>query len=300
MSQDNKLDNIKNVQNNNNYSNINSLKDKYQLIQKSHPLEFYALGKYNKNLNNSNSSSSIFYNTSSLSSPRFRVNNSSHGLFDRNILSTNTSFFDNLKQVKNNASLTQLNRNEINYLNPLLIYKIRKEEKKEGQKRNNINSLEWLNIIKNKLYSIDVNSRIKNGQNISRNQFYEQKKRMFLTPRMIDKSIEYDNSNNSSYQIDNKNNLSDGFDYDYNTNQNGSYENIFNCKRFKKENEKLNKLRKINIREKYSDYWKKLRIEKSHSTDALIKKDFKNLEEKPLKFNKLNYNPIKNWWKIEP
>jgi hypothetical protein len=285
---------IKNIKNND-----------YKLSQTQHPLEYYALGKINKEFYNN---SSTFYNLSSLSSTRIRVNNSSHDLFNRNLLSVNNSYFDKFKQVKKSATLNQLNKNEPNYLNPLLLYKIRKAENIESQKRNNINSLEWLNIIKSKLFSIDINSKIKNGTNISRNEFYEQKNKMILSPKNLkDNFIDYANKNNISYQFENKKKLSDGIDYNYNTNTNGSFENIFNSGRFKKDNEKLNKLRKIYLnKEKYSDYWKKLRIEKSHSTDELISKDFKKCDEKQLKSNFLyfdkNYTNIirhKNWWKIE-
>ena len=305
LPKENKSDIIKDSpKKNNDNDNIKLIKDKNKLIKELHPLEFYALGKTTNSLSNN---SSTFFNSSSLSSPRLRVNHSSHGLFDRNILSVNSSCFDDLKHIKN---IPTLNKNENNYLNPLLIYKLRKEEKKENQKRNNINSLEWLNIIKNKLFSIDINSKIKNGKNITRNKFYEQKKNLILSPRIIkDNSIENDNhnhANNTSYQFDSNNNSLEGYDYNYNTS--GSFENIFNCKRFKKDNELLNKLKKINIKqEKYSDYWQKLRIEKSHSTDSLFNKDFKKYEEKQLKnnilyFDKNNKNIIRdrNWWKIDP
>ena len=292
--------------NNDNNDNIKIIKNKSKTIKEFHPLEFYALGKTNNNVSNN---SSTFFNSSSLSSPRFRVNNLKHDLFDRNILSVNNSFFDDLKRVKNISPLTQLNKNENNYLNPILIYKRRKDEKKENQKRNNINSLEWLNIIKNKLFSIDINSKIKIGKNISRNLFYEQKKKLILSPRINkNNSIEYDNhnkANNTSYQFENKNNLSDGYDYNYNTN--GSFESIINCKRFKKDNGLLNKLEKNNLKqEKYNDYWKKLRLEKSHSTDSLFNKDYKKNDEKQLKsnilyFDKNNTNIIRdrNWWNID-
>ena len=285
-------------------TNLNTnIKNDYKTTQDQHPLEFYALGKINKNIYNNLSN---FDNSSSLSSPRLRAYNSSHNLFDRNLLSVNNSYFDQLKQVKKIATLDQLNKNENSYVNPLLIYKIRKEENKENQKRNNINSLEWLNIIKSKLFSIDIKSRIKNGTNISRNQFYEQKNKIILSPK---KSKENNiNQNNTSYQFENKSKLSDGIDYNYNTNTNGSFENIFGSRRFKKDNEKLNSLKKIYLKqEKISDYWKKLKIEKSHSTDELISKDFKKNDQKQLKSNFLyfdkNYTDIirhKNWWKIDP
>ena len=313
LSQDNNKLNSVDVSNNikDKESNIiKSIKDKYIISKEHHPLEFYALGKINNNMYNV---SSTFYNSPSLSSPRLRANNSSHNLFDRNLLSVNNSFFDNLKRVKNTASLTQLNRNENDYLNPLLIYKLRKENNKESQKRNNINSLEWLNLIKNKLFAVDINSKIKNGTNVSRNYFYELKNKNIISPKNIldnnnnNHSYENDNKNNSSYQLEkiknSLNNFEEGYDYKYNTNR--TIEKIFNCKRFKKDNEKLNK---INILKphKYSDYWKKLRIEKSYSTEALNNKNVKKHDEKVLKANFLyfdkNYKNIlrhRNWWLID-
>ena len=223
LSQDNNKLNSVDVSNNikDKESNIiKSIKDKYIISKEHHPLEFYALGKINNNMYNV---SSTFYNSPSLSSPRLRASNSSHNLFDRNLLSVNNSFFDNLKRVKNTASLTQLNRNENDYLNPLLIYKVRKENNKESQKRNNINTLEWLNVIKNKLFAVDINSKIKNGTNVSRNYFYELKNKNIISPKNIldnnnnNHSYENDNKNNSSYQLENiknsLNNFEEGYDY---------------------------------------------------------------------------------------
>ena len=305
----NSLNNSNNISNKHEQkTQIKALKEKFKIINENHrhhPLEFYALGKIDKSLYNNNSST--FYNSSSISSPRYRDNNSTHNIFDRNLLSINNSYFDKLKQVKSTASVTQLNKKENSYLEPLLMYKTIKDDYKECQKRNNINSLEWLNVIKNKLFSIDINSRIKNGSNISKNQFYEQKNKIILSPSSLkDNSLENNNKNNTSYQFENKNNLSTGYDYDYN-NHNGSIDNILTCKRFKKDNKILNKIQTNYIKqEKFSDYWKKLRIEKSKSTDELIRKDFKKYDEKKLKdkflyFDK-NYKDIirhKNWWKID-
>ena len=304
FSQENTIsdNNLNDISHNNNENEINkSLEEKYKIVKEHHPLEFYALGKINSNLYKN---ASTFYNSSSLSSPRLKVNNKTNNLFDRNLLSLNNSFFEHLKQVKNSSPVNQLNIEENNYLNPLLILKKRKDEKIECQKRNNINSLEWLNIIKNKLFSVDIKSKIKLGANVSRNQFYEEKNKIILTPRRIqNNSVDYNNQSKTSYQFENKNNSYDGYDYNYNTS--GSFENILNCKRFKKDNEKLNQLRKNYVKPE-NDYWKKLKIEKSLSTDALINKDFKKTDEKKLKSNFLyfdkNYKNIlrnKNWWKIE-
>lgn len=306
FSQENISNNSEVISQNNNEKKINkSLKEKYKIVQEYHPLEFYALGKINSN---SYKNSSTLYNSSSLSSPRLRVNNKTNNLFDRNLLSINNSYFEYLKQIKNSCPVTKLNMNENNYLNPLLILKKREDEKIECQKRNNINSLEWLNIIKNKFFSVDIKSKIKLGTNVSRNQFYEEKNKIILTPRRIkNNSVDYANQNKTSYHFENKsnNNSYDGYDYNYNTS--GSFENILNCKRFKKDNEKLNQLRKNYLKpEKFTDYWKKLKIEKSLSTDALINKDFKKSDEKILKskflyFDKNYKDNLRNkkWWKFD-
>ena len=303
FSQENISNNSKDISQNNEGKKNKSLKEKYKIVQENHPLEFYALGKINTNLYKN---SSTFYNSSSLSSPRLTVNNKTNNLFERNLLSINNSYFEHLKKVKNSSPVNQLNIEENNYLNPLLILKKRKDEKIECQKRNNINSLEWLNIIKNKLYSVDIKSKIKFGTNVSRNQFYEEKNKIILSPRRIqNNSVDYINQNKTSYQFENNNNSYDGNDYNYNTS--GSFENILKIKRFKKDNEKLNQLRKNCLKpEKTTDYWKKLKIEKSLSTDELINRDFKKSDEKKLKSNFLyfdkNYKEIlrnKNWWKID-
>ena len=268
--------------NNNNNNKIKSLKEKYKIIEGSHPLEYYALGKIDKNMYNN---PSTLYG---LSSSRFRTNNSSHDLFNRNILSVNNSNFDNIKKVKDTKTIFDINKEGNNYLNPVSIYKIREEENKEASKRNNINSLQWLNLVKNKLFSFDQNSRVKKGKNISRNTFYELKNKTIISPRKIidDSSKRNSNSYNNSSEFKNKNNLSEGLDYNYNTNY--SIDNFFSYKRFKKDNDKLNKLLECTSRPYQDyDYWKKLKIQKSYSTDELINKYSKKFDEI---FSKLYFN----------
>ena len=281
-----------NDSNNNNNNIIKSMKEKYKIIEKSHPLEYYALGKIDKNMYNN---PSTFYG---LPSQKFRYNNSSHDLFNRNILSINNSNFDKLKKVKDTKTIFEINKGGNNYLNPISIYKIREEENKEAVKRNNINSLQWLNLVKNKLFSLDLNSKVKKGKNITRNIFYELKNKTIISPRKIldDNNKRNSNSYNNSSEFKNKNNLSEGLDYNYNTNY--SIDNFFGYKRFKKDNDKLNKLVEYTSRPYQDfDYWKKLRIQKSYSTDELINKDSKKFDEKILKSNRLNRQ--RNWWIID-
>ena len=295
----NKIDFSNNIQD----KEPNIINDKTKISTEYHPLEFYALGKKNINMNNN---ISTFYNKTS--SPHIRVNKSSHDLFDRNLLSINSSYFDNSKKVKNIVSLNVLNKYENNYLNPLLIIKNRIEEKKEDQKKNNINSLEWFNLIRGKLFSIDINSKVKNGKNVSRNYFYELKNKISLPSNKNQDNKSFDNCNNDNNlkQTEDKNanltnNNSEGYDYNFNTNK--SVEKIFGCKRFKKDNDNLNKINIVKP-EKYYDYWKKLKIAKSYSTADLSEKkhEIKLLKSNALHFDKTYKNILrhKNWWKINP
>ena len=210
---------------NNNSSNI---KNKSIESSKTEPEKIKSIQNLKKN-------SHTFYNIyKSSSSECINKKFPTINLLNRNLLSINNSNFDYLKKVKSQSTIYQVEKNENNYLNPLSDYSFINNEMKENQKRNNINSLAWLNIIKNKLFSIDINSKVKKGKNISRNQFYEQKNKITLSPRETkDNSLEKNNKNNTSAQLENKNNLSLGIDYDYN-NSIGSIDNILTCKRFKK------------------------------------------------------------------
>ena len=261
-----------------------------------HSLEFYSLGKVNPNLLN--------YNHNVLTNNNYSHNNknsgltynySSHELFNRNILSVNNPYFDKYKEVKPKMILsTSVNKYENNYLDPLGSFKIRNEQNKENQKHNNINSLEWFHLIKNKVYIIDQNSKIKKGNNISLNKFYQEK------------GVKLENKNENSLK---------GMDIsDENNNNINKINNIFNVKRYKQGNENLSNKKDIFVKEKEikqieseNNNWKKLRIEKNKEGFTTIdNKDRKNFNEKKLKsnflyFDKNQKNIIrhKNWWKID-
>ena len=217
---------------NDNYSNrklfLNKINHENSFINNSH----------NTSLPQENSS---HINTQIPSIPSFNI-------FNRNILSINSSKFDHLKSVKRQATLNELNAKENNYINPIYYYqKIDKE--KNINKGNIINNTHWLNIIKNKIFSVDINSNIKKGKNISKEEFYNQK----------------NNSINNNYQSINLSN--NGIDHCYN-NKTLSEQNIFNCKRYKIDNKNLSS-NIINIKQYISkdnqinkDYWKSLRNQK--------------------------------------
>ena len=252
-----------------------------------HPIEFYSLGKLDPNRKCIDIPNNNFYKKRI---PKLNYNRSSHELFDRNILSVNNPYFDRFKEVKPKQKIPIPIKDENNYLNPLKSLQIRNEQNFEGQQHNNINSLEWFHLIKNKIYIVDHPSRIKKGNNISLNEFYQEKG----FPKT-------EKSNNSRRG------------YDTNIGKSKSISYYFNIKRFKNDNEFLLNQKqpfqteKENVQiDNENNYWKKLRIEMQlkNNTDN---NDIKNPNEKKLKnnlyyFDKNNTNIIrhKNWWIIDP
>jgi hypothetical protein len=252
-----------------------------------HPIEFYSLGKLDPNRKSIDIPNNNFYKKRI---PKLNYNRSSHELFDRNILSVNNPYFDRFKEVKPKQKIPIPIKDENNYLNPLKSLQIRNEQNFEGQQHNNINSLEWFHLIKNKIYIVDHPSRIKKGNNISLNEFYQEK------------GFPKTEKNNNSRR-----------GYDTNIGKSKSISYYFNIKRFKKDNEFLINQKqpfqteKENVQiDNENNYWRKLRIERElkNNTDN---NDMKNPNEKKLKnnlyyFDKNNKNIIrhKNWWIIDP
>ena len=278
--------------------NISPLQKSHEEIPKPyHPLEFYSLGKVDPNLINSiknNTSPKNDYPQKPLNS-RLNYNYSSHELFNRNILSVNNPYFEKYKEVKPKMILSSsVNKNENNYLEPLNSMHVRNNAITENQKLNNINSLEWFHLIKNKVYIIDQDSKIKKGNNITRNKFYQEK--------------------GITLEEKNKNNLK-GIDTDRDNNNINRIKSIFNAKRYKEGNNNLSSKKDIFVKEKEikqieseNNYWKKLRIEKTlEGRNTIDITDRKKFDEKKLKgnfyyFDKNHKNIIrhKNWWKIDP
>ena len=275
----------------NNSLDINNLHKRNEVLnQEYHPLEFYTLGKLDPNLNHSN------YNScSNLSETNTKLsyNHSSHDLFNRNLLSVNNSYIDKYKETKPKLSLDTNIQKGNNYLEPLHSMTIRNSQIIENQKLNNINSLEWFHIIKKKVYIIDQNSKIKKGNNITRNKFYEEK---------WNTKIEKDDNNSKGDDV-----------YIGSSNNINEIKRIFNAKRFKRGNKALSNQkelfkteREIKQIESDNNYWKKLRIEKSSdgdNTNNMIKRyDEKKLKGNFLYFDKNQKGIIrhKNWWKIDP
>ena len=253
-------------------------------------------------------------NISKPTSTGMRKNNSAINILNRNILSINNSNFDHLKKVKIQSTLSQLDKNENNYLNPISSYSFKNEDIEENKKRNVINSLPWLNIIKNKLFAIDINSKVKKGRNISRNIFDDEKKKIIISPNKILNNSHNSNNNNksddedkaiNSYKYINKNIIKNsGIDYKFNSA--GSMDNIFNCQRFKIDSETLNN-KKMNFKDYFNnkkeiDYWKKKKKKKNKSLDISFDENLNEVSPEKLKSMFFNNAAIyhRNWWKIDP
>lgn len=271
------------------------------------------LNVHNQNPKNNNSINKLC-NSGSKSTRFLKSNNSAINLLNSNIFSINNPQFDNLKKIhKSQSTIFDVNKQENNYLDIIGIYSYRTNEIKENQKKNNINSPHLFTLFKHKIFNLDSDSKIKKGNNISRKEFYEEKKKILSLKHVLKNKKDYNtNTNNNidinhidSYTNEKKDERKEGYDYKFNVRL--SMDNIFNCKRYKKDSEGLNK-KLINIRDyinstkNHIDYWRKLRKENNKSVNS----SFDNESSKKLKNNiflfKQDYKNLarqKNWWKKE-
>lgn len=267
-----------------NNNEIKKLKENY------HPIEFYSLGKVDPKRLDIN----ICNNNIKKLDPKLNYNHSSHELFKRNILSVNHPYFEKYKEVKPRYQLSSSDKNENNYLEPLSSIKVRNQQNKENQKKNNINSLQWLHVINKKVYISDKDSKIKKGNNITLSEFYKEK----------------GNNNVKIYEKNKTKGL------DFHSVENGNINRIFSIKRFKINNENLLKEKDLFQKEREiaqidndNNYWRKLRKENSLKNNTCINNltENKKYNEKKLKGNFLYFDKNltknirhKNWWKIDP
>ena len=246
-----------------------------------HSLEFYALGKINSNMNFDSTNSSFEQPKSSLR----KIHRSSSDIFYRNLLSVNHTKYEKMIDIKPQSTIFDFNLKENTYLDPFPTYNLRKY-KILNSPNFNINSKEMLNLSKHKIFAKDINSTIKSGENISKNQFVDQKNS--ILQRQIDK---YTNKNY---------NINDGYDFKGNINiQNDC---IINCKRYKK-----------NIFQKDFELSKKdnenltltnKKLVKCSSTDSVFYKNPNDLSKIDLIKNNFRITNdtenLRNWWKIDP
>ena len=124
-----------------------------------HPIEFYALGKI--------PSGTVY--------PMFQWNkgikSTSNNIIERNVLSINTAKFNRLYNYKHLSSLSQQNVTENNYMKPIKLYKT---SEKYNLPQNTTN-FETYKIMKEKLFSKDIQSTIAKGKYLNKSDFIKEK-----------------------------------------------------------------------------------------------------------------------------
>ena len=126
-----------------------------------HPLEFYSLGK--------------IYNNNKKISPFLQYNNgiksTSNNIIERNALSINTTKYNKINVHKIISNINQQNKSENNYLQPVAIFKTLEKYNIPKTATN----FEVYRIMKEKLFSQDVESNISKGKLISNEEYLKEK-----------------------------------------------------------------------------------------------------------------------------
>ena len=183
---------------------INLSEDNNNNDSMEHPLVFYTLGKIKAPKINSS-------NIKLYTSQGFR--SSSNDMFERNLFSINSSYYDELRKKKEYSTIKQQILEENDYLNPLKIYK----SFHKYDVHNNCINQETYNLAKKKLYSRDRLSNIKKGLFITKKEFNEQKKN--LLNKKESKSIDFKEKEKRSSE-DNVNYKNKVINTDINVNNN--------------------------------------------------------------------------------
>ena len=191
------INNIKN-----NAQGINIIKSNSNNSMRIHPLDFYTLGKVHD---------PPIYTSKFCSNNAFQ--STSNDLLARNMFSVNSYKYDNLKNNKNNAKLSQQNIDENNYLKPLEIFKAYKKYSLGS----NVVNKETYNISKEKLFARSSLSSIKKGLNITYNEFINYKNRLLtensakniyntFKDKIKDKNLQRTKTQ-TNYKLNNKSNV---------------------------------------------------------------------------------------------
>ena len=226
---------------NNNFNNeVNkTLPNSIRFFQRrEHPLVFYSLGKMGN--------SKIENNILPLhTSQGFR--SSSNDMKNRNLLSINSTFYENPKMKKEFATINKQIIDDNNYLNPLKIF--RSFHKYNVSK--NCENQETFNMAKKKIYTKEIISNIKNGIYLTKKEFYDEKNKL-LKPKNISIDLKINSSN------DNKDNINLYRTINTDGNINKSYfkdPNDYTKEKLKKKEWRFDRNYKMFI--KHKNWWKK-------------------------------------------
>lgn len=265
------------------------------------PLEFYALGK----LDLSHKHLPSF-------SPLRGFQSTSSDIFNRNLLSVNTRYYEDKQneKVKPAVSIKDQNIKDNNYLDPFNPYKSFHKCNLSG----NFANKETYNLYKKKLYAKDFDfSSIKKGRNVTLNEFYELKGNIIKSFNKGDNNSR--NINCFSFEGDriNKiNNTSTVINNSFsNMNENNNINTsnkikVINDYYIKTEGNEKPSLSKISeISRSFSDLNKTVK-NKNNNNIIFEFKDPTDYSKKELKSNNLHFDRnnkkfirIRNWWKTD-
>ena len=168
-----------NINHENNKMNFkNETPKKTDNKEKIHPLDFYTMGKVDKQ-----NTYSTAYNWNR------GFQSTSNNILTRNELSINSRQFFNTNIHKNITTIQNQNITENNYMEPIKVYKT---FEKYNLPKYAINC-ETYNIMKEKIFTKDTENTITKGKNVTKNEFLTQKESL-LKP--INKNNNIENKNN--------------------------------------------------------------------------------------------------------
>lgn len=150
-----------------------------------HPLDFYSLGKIPSNTVYSN----LEWNKG--------IKSTSNDIITRNALSINTQKYNKIDIHKKISNLYEQNITENNYLEPIKIYKTYEKYKLPKYATN----IEMYKLMKEKYFSQDIHSPIKQGKCLSKKEFIKEKEKLIKNENINMDSI---NSNRSKKSEKNK------------------------------------------------------------------------------------------------
>ena len=151
--------------------------------EKTHPLDFYTMGKFNKK---------SMYSTTYDWNKGFQ--STSNNILTRNELSLNSRQFFNKKINKKLSTIRDQNITENNYMDPIKAYKTLEQYNLPKYATN----FETYNIMKEKIFTKDTENTITKGKNITKNEFLIQKENLLKSKN--------NNNNNSENKNNEKNN----------------------------------------------------------------------------------------------
>lgn len=161
------------------FSQTNNIKNKtfYNNNKKSdiHPLDFYTLGKIPLNTMYSN----LKWNKG--------IKSTSNNIIERNALSINTKYFNGINIHKRISNINEQNITENNYMDPLKIYKTYEKYKIPKYATN----FEIYKLMKEKYFSNDINSPIKQGKCLSQKEFVNEKEKLMKKEKINSDNIPF-------------------------------------------------------------------------------------------------------------